>query len=126
VLIGVLFLLLSFLVIWTTRVEELPAAFARIAWPLRKVRVPVDEWAHTLTLTVRTLPLLRDEFRLLVAARRLRAAPGGLSRADRVAGGGRELLDLVIAVVASSGRRATDLGRAATQRGGMRPLDGRG
>jgi hypothetical protein len=31
----------------------------------------------------------------------------------------REFLDLLIAVVASAGRRAFDLGRAATQRGGL-------
>jgi hypothetical protein len=29
-------------------------------------------------------------------------------------------MDLVVAIVASAGRRASDLGRAATQRGGMR------
>jgi energy-coupling factor transport system permease protein len=117
----VLFLGLSLLVIWTTPVEELPAAFARITRPLRLVRAPVDEWAHTVTLTVRTLPLLRDECRMLIAGRRLRAAPPGAGRLARIAARGRELPDLVIAVVASSGRRASDLGRAATQRGGMRP-----
>jgi hypothetical protein len=30
------------------------------------------------------------------------------------------VFDLVVAVVASAGRRAADLGRAATQRGGLR------
>ena len=120
ILLGILFLGLSLLVIWTTRVEELPAAFARMTRPLRAVRAPVDEWAHTLTLSVRTLPLLRDESRVLIAGRRLRAAPPA-GRTARVVAGARELLDLVIAVVASSGRRAADLGRAATQRGGMRP-----
>jgi energy-coupling factor transport system ATP-binding protein len=120
VLIGIFFLGLSLLVIWTTRVEELPGAFARIVRPLRKVRAPVDEWAHTVTLSVRTLPLLRDESRMLIAGRRLRAAPPATGRAARVTAGGHEFLDLVIAVVASAGRRASDLGRAATQRGGMR------
>jgi energy-coupling factor transport system ATP-binding protein len=120
VLIAVLFLGLSLLVIWTTPVEELPAAFARIVAPLRLLRAPVDEWAHTVTLTVRTLPLLRDESRMLIAGRRLRAAPPAAGRVARTEARGRELLDLVIAVVASSGRRACDLGRAATQRGGMR------
>ena len=66
-LLTVLFLALSLLVVWTTRVDELPAAFARIASPLRKLGAPVDEWAHTVTLAVRTLPLLRDEIRVLIA-----------------------------------------------------------
>jgi energy-coupling factor transporter ATP-binding protein EcfA2/energy-coupling factor transporter transmembrane protein EcfT len=120
-LLTVLFFALSLLLVWTTRVEDLPAAFTRIAAPLRGLGAPVSEWAHTMTFAVRTLPLLRDEFRVLVAGRRLRAPAPARSRRARAAAAGRELLDLVVAVVASSGRRAADLGRAATQRGGLRP-----
>jgi energy-coupling factor transport system ATP-binding protein len=114
------FFALSLLVVWTTRVEELPAAFTRMAAPLRKLGAPADEWAHSVTFAVRTLPLLRDEFRVLIAARRLRAAPPPAGRLPRAAARGRALFDLVVAVVASAGRRAADLGRAATQRGGLR------
>jgi energy-coupling factor transport system permease protein len=121
-LLTVIFFALSLLLIWTTPVEELPAAFMRVAAPLRKLGVPVDEWAHTVTLAVRTLPLLRDEFRVLVAGRRLRRPLRAPSRRARAAARCRELLDLVVAVVASAGRRASDLGRTATQRGGMRSL----
>jgi energy-coupling factor transport system ATP-binding protein len=115
-----LFFALSLLLIWTTRVEELPAAFTRVASPLRRLGVPVNEWAYTVTFAVRTLPLLRDEFRVLIAARRLRGPVRAASRRARTLARCRELLDLVIAVVASAGRRASDLGRTATQRGGMR------
>jgi energy-coupling factor transporter ATP-binding protein EcfA2 len=115
-----LFFALSLLLIWTTRVEELPAAFTRVASPLRKLGVPVNEWAHTVTFAVRTLPLLHDEFRVLIAARRLRGPVRAASRRARTLARGRELLDLVIAVVASAGRRASDLGRTANQRGSMR------
>ena len=121
-LLTLLFFALSLLLIWTTRVEELPAAFMRVAGPLRRLRAPVDEWAHTVTLAVRTLPLLRDEFRVLVAGRRLRRPVRAHSRLARVLARCREVLDLVVAVVASAGRRASDLGRTATQRGGMRSL----
>jgi energy-coupling factor transport system ATP-binding protein len=69
---------------------------------------------------VRTLPLLRDEIRVLIAARRLRPRRRAVTPAARIAAGARELLDLTVAIVASAGRRATDLGRAATQRGGLR------
>ena len=84
-LLTVLFLALSLLVVWTTRVDELPAAFARIASPLRKLGAPVDEWAHTVTLAVRTLPLLRDEIRVLIAGAPAAcvAARGGPTDPDR-------------------------------------------
>ena len=118
-LLTALFLALSLLVVWTTRVEELPAAFTRLARPLRVVRAPVDEWAHAVTFTVRTLPLLSDEFRVLVAGRRLRAARPAAGQPARLTAGVRETLDLMVAIVASAARRASDLGRAATQRGGM-------
>jgi energy-coupling factor transporter ATP-binding protein EcfA2/energy-coupling factor transporter transmembrane protein EcfT len=117
----ILFIALSLLVVWTTRVEELPAAFTSIVRPLRKFGAPVDEWAHTLALAVRTLPLLREEIRVLIAGRRLRASPRATSGRARIVSRCRELADLVTAIVASAGRRASDLGRAATQRGGMRP-----
>jgi energy-coupling factor transporter ATP-binding protein EcfA2 len=119
-MLTVLFFGLSLLLIWTTRVEDLPAAFTRIAWPLRRLGLPVSEWAHTMTFAVRTLPLLRDEFRVLIAARRLRPGSRSASRRARARARGRELLDITVAVVASAGRRASDLGRTATQRGGMR------
>jgi energy-coupling factor transport system permease protein len=122
-LLTVLFLALTLLVVWTTRVEELPAAFVRIVRPLRKLGAPVDEWAHAVALAVRALPLLREELRVLIAGRRLRASPRATSRGARIVARCRELLDLVVAIVASGGRRASDLGRAATQRGGMPPLE---
>jgi len=119
-LLTALFFALSLLLIWTTRVEELPAAFTRVALPLRRLGLPVNEWAHAVTFAVRTLPLLRDEFRVLIAARRLRAPLRTASRRAWILARCRELLDLVIAIVASAGRRASDLGRTATQRGGIR------
>src|SRR4029077_12291564 len=72
-LLTALFFGLSLLLVWTTRVEELPAASTRVAARLRGLGWRVNEWAYTVTFAVRTLPLLRDEFRVLIAARRLRA-----------------------------------------------------
>ena len=122
-LLTILFFALSLLLIWTTRVEDLPASFTRIASPLRRLGVPVNEWAHTVTFAVRTLPLLRDEFRVLIAARRLRTPLRAANRRTRTLARSHELLDLVIAVVASAGRRASDLGRTATTRGGLRSMN---
>jgi energy-coupling factor transporter ATP-binding protein EcfA2 len=116
------FAALSLLTIWTTRVEDLPAAFVRITGPLRVLRAPVDEWAHTLALAVRTLPLLREEARVLLAGHRLRAQPHCGGQLARLRGQVRTVLDLTVALVASAARRSSDLGRASTLRGGMRPV----
>ncbi len=120
----VLLLTLSLVVVWTTSVESLPRAFRTLARPLRALRAPVDEWAHTLTLAIRTLPQLQDEFRVLVAARRLRrTAPTGGPLA-RMRSRARGAVDLLVGAVAAAGRRSSDLGRAMTVRGGIRIAPG--
>lgn len=122
----VLLLTLSLVVVWTTSVESLPRAFRTLARPLRALRAPVDEWAHTLTLAIRTLPQLQDEFRVLVAARRLRRpAPSGGPLA-RMRSRARGAVDLLVGAVAAAGRRSSDLGRAMTVRGGIRIAPGQG
>lgn len=125
ILLSLLVFALSLLVIWTTPVELLPSAFLRMTRPLRVLRAPVDEWAHTLAIVVRSLPLMREETRTLLAARRLRrhVRPHGVGARLRAIVG--ETLDLVIAVLASAGRRSVDLGRAMTRRGGMPSLTAR-
>jgi energy-coupling factor transport system permease protein len=81
------------------------------------VRVPVDEWAVAVALCVRSLPLLVDELRTLVAARRLRPAPPrpGRSTLQRWLD---EPVDLLVAALAVSMRRAGELAEAITARGG--------
>lgn len=114
----VLFLGLTLLLVWTTHVEALPAALRRLASPLSRLGAPVDEWVHSLALAVRTLPLLREELRILLAARSLRRQKPQSRGLRHVASGGREVLNLTVAILASASRRARDLGQAATQRGG--------
>ncbi|MCU1586013.1 MAG: cobalt transporter [Microbacteriaceae bacterium] len=119
ILLTVLLFALSLVVVWTTRVEQLPGAFTALARPFRLVGAPIEDWAHALALTVRTLPVLQDEIRVLLAARRLRhPSPSGTRRA-LLASRARELTDLLVAIVASAGRRATDLAHAMTIRGGL-------
>jgi energy-coupling factor transport system ATP-binding protein len=119
ILLTVLLFALSLVVVWTTPVEQLPGAFIALARPLRLVGAPIEDWAHALTLTVRTLPVLQDEIRVLLAARRLRRPSPSETRRARLASWARELADLLVAIVASAGRRATDLAHAMTIRGGL-------
>jgi energy-coupling factor transport system permease protein len=109
---------LGTIVAWTTPVAEIAPAVARLAGPLRLVKVPVGEWALVLGLCLRSLPLLLEEFRILLAARRLRSTSRGRGWS---AGEGviRDVADLLTVMTAVSIRRAAELGQAITIRGGI-------
>jgi energy-coupling factor transport system permease protein len=136
IVLGVVLLATSAVVTWTTPLGDLAPAVSRMGAPLRKLRVPVDELAATIALCVRCLPLLLDEMRTLLAARRLRppyvagAAAEDLQRADAPAHQPSkarrtaqrvlaEPADLLGAALAVSMRRAGELGEALTARGGV-------
>jgi energy-coupling factor transport system permease protein len=109
---------LAAMVSWTTNVAEVAPAVAALGRPLRRFRVPVDEWAVGLGLALRAFPMLITEFRLLYAARRLRPkeAPDGRWMHYRywVA----EVVDLLAAAITVALRRADEMGDAITARGG--------
>ena len=65
VLLGLVLLGAGALIAWTTDPADVAPAVARLMRPLRPLRVPVDEWAVTLALALRTFPLMLDEFRTL-------------------------------------------------------------
>lgn len=120
---------------WTTPVGDVAPALARLGRPLRWLRMPVDEWSVAIALCFRSLPLLIDELRTLVAARRLRPNPfqhrdaRGGPPVDAEAPDGRgpvrwvrlvfvETADLLSACLAVAMRRAGELAEAITARGG--------
>ncbi|MGK8521969.1 energy-coupling factor transporter transmembrane component T family protein [Nocardia asteroides] len=107
----------SFLIAWTTPMSDIAPALAKLGAPLRKLRIPVDEWAVVVALTLRGLPLLMEEIRVLRAARRLRPKEGMLARAAD-----NPLIDILTAAMAVSTRRAGELGEAITARGGTGQL----
>ncbi|MGV9675033.1 CbiQ family ECF transporter T component [Nocardia sp. NPDC003482] len=114
---GLILLTASFLIAWTTPMGEIAPALATLGAPLRKVRVPVDEWAVVVALTLRGLPLLLDEMRVLRAARRLRPKSGLMRRATD-----NPIVDILTAAMAVSTRRAGELAEAITARGGIGQL----
>jgi energy-coupling factor transport system permease protein len=123
VALSTLFVALSAVATWTTSLDEVAPALATFGAPLRRIGIPVDEWAVTTALSVRSLPLLVDEMRVMMAARRLRL-PAGPRRVRELPGA---LVDLSTAAMAVTIRRATDMGEAITARGGGRRLaSGRG
>lgn len=116
-LVGMLLLLAAAVLGWTTPLGEIAPAVARLLSPLKLIRVPVDEAATAVALCVRSLPLLVGEMRTLLAARRLRPAPArpGRSEIERWLD---EIVDLMVAAMAVSVRRAGELAEAITARGG--------
>ncbi|MFE1596202.1 energy-coupling factor transporter transmembrane component T family protein [Nocardia sp. NPDC058705] len=112
IVFGLVLLAASFLIAFTTPMGEIAPALAKLGAPLRKLRLPVDEWAVVVALTLRGLPLLFDEIRVLRAARKLRPKENLLHRTTD------PLIDILTACMAVSSRRAGELGEAITARGG--------
>lgn len=112
---------LSMIVGWTTPLSELAPAMSTLLHPLRRLRLPVTEWVVTIALCVRSLPMLTEELRVVVAARRMRSMPGrtGLRRAAA------EGVGLIAAVMVACIRRASDMGQAIQARGGTGQPDTR-
>jgi energy-coupling factor transport system permease protein len=114
-LVGVELVALAALVAWTTRLGDLAPAMGKILRPLRSVRFPVDELIVAVALCVRCFPLLAEELRVLLAARRLRPElhdPG--FRASL-----REPVDLLVAATTVCLRRSRELADAIEARGGI-------
>lgn len=116
--LSIVLLAMGGLVSWTTNVADVAPAVATLGRPLRPFRIPVDDWAVALSLSLRAFPMLLDEFRLLYASRRLRprpVLPDGRKRRRRWA---TELVDLLAAGITVALRRADEMGDAITARGG--------
>lgn len=116
--LSIVLLGLGAMVSWTTNVAEVAPAVATLGRPLRPLRVPVAEWAVTLSLALRAFPMLFDEFRVLYAARQLRPKDVDTTRGGRWRHWASELIDLLAAAITVALRRADEMGDAITARGG--------
>lgn len=115
--LSVVLLALGAMVSWTTNVADVAPAVSALGRPFKVLRIPVDDWAVALALSLRAFPMLLEEFRLLYAARRLRpraVLPDGRARRRWAI----EMVDLLAAGVTVALRRADEMGDAITARGG--------
>ncbi|MGC9961780.1 MAG: energy-coupling factor transporter transmembrane protein EcfT [Acidimicrobiales bacterium] len=108
-------LALALLVSWTTPLADLAPALGRLGWPLRKLRLPVDEVVGAIALSIRCLPLLLEEGRVLSAARRARRSSAKTSPKEMAQG----LEDLIWAALSNALRRAREIAEAIEARGGV-------
>ncbi len=109
-------LALSLLIGWTTKAADLPRAAEWMLRPLRWVRVPIDELVAALTIAVRALPLVADEFALVTTLWRTRPKREGPRDVRHYLVDG---MDVAATVTAASVRRARELGEAIEQRGSV-------
>jgi energy-coupling factor transport system ATP-binding protein len=116
--LSVVLLGMGALVSWTTNVAEIAPAVATLGRRLRPLRIPVDDWSVALALALRTFPMLIDEFRVLHAARRLRLQSTPRARGRRLRRLVPDAVDLIVAVITVTLRRADEMGDAITARGG--------
>ena len=116
--LSVVLLGMGALVSWTTNVAEIAPAVATLGRRLRPLRIPVDDWSVALALGLRTFPMLIDEFRVHYAARRLRLQSTPRTRGPRLRRLVTDAVDLIVAVITVTLRRADEMGDAITARGG--------
>jgi energy-coupling factor transport system permease protein len=119
--VSVVLLTAALVISFTTQLADVAPALRRLGRPLRWVRLPVDEWALSIALAMRSFPLLLDEGRTMFAARRLRAP------AEKRADGRRHsaigtLFGLFTTAIVVALRRGREMGTAIDNRGGVRPL----
>lgn len=113
--LGLIVLAMSIMVVWTTPMAEIAPAIARLLAPLKLLRLPVDEWAVCIALSLRGLPMVMEEMKMLRASHKLRpqsAANSGHPSAEMT------IIDIVVAAMSSAMRRAAEMGEAITARGG--------
>ncbi len=108
-------LAMALLVSWTTPLADLAPALGRLSWPLRKLRLPVDEVVGAIALSIRCLPLLLEEGRVLAAARRARRSSARPTAREL----GQGLEDLIWAALSNAIRRAREVAEAIEARGGV-------
>jgi energy-coupling factor transport system permease protein len=120
--LSIVLLGLGAMVSWTTNVAEIAPAVSTLGRPLRFLRIPIDDWAVAVALSLRAFPMLIDEFRILFAARRLRPKVVSQTRRSRRQRWALEVIDLLAVAVTVALRRADEMGDAITARGGTGQL----
>jgi energy-coupling factor transport system permease protein len=105
---------LSMILTFTTTPGQLTRAVQRVASPLKRLKVPVEDVGVVLLLAMRFIPLLQQELRTIIDAQRSRGVE--FSRGNFVARS-RNLAAVLVPALSGTLRRADTLALAMTARG---------
>lgn len=109
----VLFILLAFLITFTSSPSQLGEAIVKLLSPLKKLKVPVNDIGLILFMAMRFIPILFEEFRTIKQAQMVRGVDFGGSFLNRV----KKISSLLIPVFTLALKRADDLALAMAVRG---------
>lgn len=96
----------SLLLTYTTSPMDLTDALERLLSPLKKIRVPVHEFAMMMSLTLRFIPLLTEETEKIMNAQKARGAD---FETGSILHRAKALMPILIPLFISAFSRATDL-----------------
>ncbi len=107
------------LVGWTSRLGEVSDSLATLLGPLKRIGFPTTELVNTIALSIRGVPLVTEELKMIAASEKQRRKhKPAFDDANSVRDVFREGIDLVVSALASSLRRAQEMGEAMVARGG--------
>jgi energy-coupling factor transport system permease protein len=109
----VLFVLTVLFLTMTTSPTDLAEGVIKMARPLRKLRVPIDDIGLILSLALRFIPILRDELTMIRRAQTLRGVSFSGSFMRRI----RMTIPLLVPVFVSAVGRADTIALAIEARG---------
>ena len=115
--LGLLLVALAALLAWTTPQADVGLGLARLVRPLGILRLPADELATTIVLATRAVPLIGDELRIAIDARRTR--PPDATRRPGAGGAVSDAVDFGASVVVGAHRRSRELARSMVARGSV-------
>ncbi len=113
VVLSLALLALSFFVGLSTPLGEVAPALSALLRPLGFLRLPIAEMVTTVSLSLRSLPLLVADLRMALAARKLHRQKG--TRRSLIT----EASELLVTALVAASRRAREMGDALEARGGM-------
>lgn len=99
----------SLFLTYTTTPIQLTDAIERLLYPLKKIKVPVHEFAMMMTIALRFVPTLMDETERIMSAQKARGADFSSGSLVKRA---KALIPILVPLFVSSFRRADELATA--------------